>query len=210
MILHNSGVAIDFHFPITPSISMNKVSQFLIVAFLGWGVSCKQAPPSQEDTATEEKEIETLRLEHREFGIEEFTVGSAWFNLYEADEGNWEFVVSLKTTKAQRRVDQLVEVATSLPSIDATSLLAPYDVTMEPGKIFSQERGFDGKMRLSTLQYLHSHQIDELRIELLEVNDSWIEAKLSGVAAVSGGNSNNPDLKISVRARFRRDIQLRR
>lgn len=153
-----------------------------------------------------------LSIEHMEFGLEQFKIDDARCNLYKDDDGVWEFVVSVSASKAVKRSSELEDVVNAQPNFEATAILPESELELVVGKVIAQKEGYDYKRdeNLSNIYYFSHNSIEDLRIELLEVTDDWIEAELSGQAVINGSNGNEPDAKISLRTKFKRDKELRR
>lgn len=161
-------------------------------------------PPSMESNL--------LLIEHMEFGIESFRVDSARCNLYKNENGIWEFVVDVSTNEAVKRSEKLKDVIHAKPNFEATAILPTDNLALVAGKIIVQKKGYDYSRdeHLSNIYYFNHNSIEDLRIEFIEVTDDWIDAQLTGQAIINGSNGNQPDAKISLRAKFKRDKELKR
>jgi hypothetical protein len=157
-------------------------------------------------------QTDVLSIQHMEFGLEQFKVDDARCNLYKDEDGIWEFVVIVSTNEAAKRSAELEDVVNAQPHFEATALLREDELDLVAGKIIVQNAGYDYKRdeNLSNIYYFSHESIEDLRIEFIEVADDWIDAELSGRAIINGSNGNQPDAKISLRARFKRDKDLRR
>jgi hypothetical protein len=186
-------------------ISWKTLSVFLVMSLV---TGCEKPPAVKQPQAEEN----VLTIEHMKFGTEKFKVETAACNLYQDKDGTWEFVVGVRCKKALLRSKELEEVTDPEPNFEATVVLPQDQLELTKGRIISQEAGYDYKRRLNiTNIYYFSHEsIENLRIELLEITDEWIDAKVSGDAVINGSNGTKPDSRISVRARFKRDKNLKR
>lgn len=156
-------------------------------------------------------EPDVLQIDHMEFGTETFAVGEARSNLFQRDDGTWEFVIRLVTKSAIVRSEKLRAVIDAKPSVEASALLSDAP-SLEKGTQILQEQGYDYEREenLTVLYYFEHELIERLQITLLDVADEWIDAEVTGSAVVNGSNGRDPDATISVRTRFTRDSELRR
>jgi len=78
--------------------------------------------------------------------------------------------------------------------------------------VIVQAKGYDESRgeNLSVLYYFEHNSIEDLRVELVNVTETWIDATVTGSAVVNGSNGIDPDARLSVRSRFIRDSNLRR
>lgn len=157
--------------------------------------------------------LNVLSIEHQEFSLEEFRVEKANYNLYQSERGGvWEFVVKVSSGQSIIRTAALQEILEEPePSFEATAIVSG-EIELVAGQIISQSAGYDYERgeNLSNVYYLMHESLEELQLELIEVTDSWIEMNVSGMAIINGSNGSNPDSKISVRAIFVRDPNLKR
>lgn len=153
-----------------------------------------------------------LSIEHMEFGLEQFRISEAACNLYKTETGIWEFVVTVYSEEALIRSKELENIVDALPNFEATALLPDDGLDLIAGKTIAQKEGYDYDRdeNLSNIYYFSHNSIEDLRVELLEVTDDWIDAKLMGEALINGSNGSLPDSTISLRTKFKRDKDLRR
>lgn len=146
------------------------------------------------------------------FGLEQFQIEEALCNLYLHDDGVWEFVINVSTGEAIKRSSELAEIIDPNPNFEATALLSKSDIELHPGKEIFQEAGYDYSrdVNLSNFYYFNHNSIEVLTIRLIEVTDDWIDAEVTGSVIINGSDGINPDSKISLRTRFKRDTDLRR
>lgn len=189
-------------------LSLASIIAFAQIPALCLLAGCERSPTHRQPPA----EGDILTIEHMKFGTEKFKVASAACNLYQDADGTWEFVVSVHCKEALLRSKELEEVVHAKPNFEATTVLSPDQLELTKGRVIAQEAGYDYKRQLNiTNIYYFSHEsIENLRIELLETTDEWIDAKVSGDAIINGSNGTRPDSKISVRAKFKRDNKLKR
>jgi hypothetical protein len=153
-----------------------------------------------------------LSIEHLDFGLEQFRVDDASCNLYQSEDGIWEFVVNVSSSAAIKRSKELEDITPAEPNFEATALLHEDHLDLVVGRVITQKEGYDYERdeNLSNIYYFSHNSIEELRIEITEVTDEWIDAKLTGSAVINGSNGVDPDSKISLRAKFKRDQSLKR
>ena len=157
-------------------------------------------------------EPNVLAIQHYRFGIEDFSISQARYNLYKHKDGVWEFVVAVQTGEALKRSKKLEKVLSAKPWFELTVLLKPDDLDLNPGKTLLQKEGYDRKrnQNLSNFYYFTHESVEEAKIRILEVGSDWIEAEVTGSTIVNGSRGVTPDVRISVKARFVRDQSLRR
>ena len=111
-----------------------------------------------------------------------------------------------------KRSTELEDIVNAQPNFEATALLPEAELELVAGKIIIQKEGYDYNRdeNLSNIYYFSHNSIEDLRIVFIEVTDDWIDAEISGQAVINGSNGNQPDAKISLRAKFKRDKELRR
>lgn len=157
-------------------------------------------------------ESNLLSIQHMDFGLEQFRIKSARCNLYKDEEGIWEFVVKVSCGEATIRSKELEAIISAKPNFEATAIIPENNISLIPGKILTQKEGYnyDRGENLSNIYYFDHNSIEELKIELTEITEEWIDAKVSGTAVINGSNGTKPDAKISLRCRFERDTELKR
>ena len=145
-------------------------------------------------------------IEDGEGGIEEFGIGDSKWNLYKHQDGTWEFVVQVKTDKDIKRSESKEEVfGNSKPSFNATAILKPSETTLKKGQILTQKESYDKNrdLNLSWFTYGGGGSLEHMKIELLEAKEDILELKVTGYFE---GDKE----KIALRARFKKDPELKR
>lgn len=153
-----------------------------------------------------------LTIQHLQFGEEQFAIESAFYNLYQSDDGIWEFVVKVTTGELIIRSTELKDVIDANPCFEATAIMDADDLTLTAGDMIVQEQGYDynREENLSNIYYFRHESIEDLKILLHEVTESAIDATLTGQAIINGSSGNTCDSTISMRTRFLKDETLRR
>jgi hypothetical protein len=187
----------------------------LLVGLFASAIGCRKKEvalvPSQVPVEAEATGL--LSIQHLKHGLEQFKVKDARCNLYQHKDGVWEFVVKVVGGEATRRAKKLEEArADAMPKFEATALLPADELELVAGRVVTQREAFDHKrnVHLSNLYYFTHNSVDDLRVELIEVTDEWIDARVTGKALVNGDDGMEPDATISVRVKFKRDKELRR
>jgi hypothetical protein len=153
-----------------------------------------------------------LWIEHSAYGVETFCVGVARFNVYRRDDGRWELVLDISTSRDVSRSARLEEMCDrALPHIEA-SLLLHSEPALAKSTVIVQQRGYDAESNenLTQLFYFGHESIEEMRVELVDVANGCIDADVSGLTIVNGSNKGAPDAKFCVRTRLVHDVRLRR
>jgi len=171
----------------------------LICMFSGCGQKSKvPSPPIVDDVYS---------VHYLDAGLEQFKISEASCNLYQDEDGTWEFIVSVFPGEPITRSEH-----GGGPKFEASAVLPADQLALVAGKVIVQKMGYDydRHQNLSNI-YLYSHNsVEDLRIEILEVSEKWIDAKLTGEAILNGGNKGSPDGKFSLRTKFKRDKKLKR
>jgi hypothetical protein len=152
-------------------------------------------------------------IAHSEFGMEEFEIKNARYNICEAEENIWEFTLSFDTQAALKRADKLEAIIEAKPNFEATAILASNELDLWEGRIILQEEGYDEEREeiLSNIYYFSHESVDDLRIEILAVNKDEILVNLSGKGIVNRSNGNEPDAIFTLNAvKFIQDKKLTR
>ncbi len=151
----------------------------------------------------------TLTVLHVKFGIEEFDIQTARFNVYETSDGEVVFIVHVETG-ACTKSSEFHETISLSPFIEAATPLAPGDFPLVPGKLIHQLEGYDRDrgVHLTNMYYGSHNNIDDLRIKIHSASQETIEASITGCAVVNGSLYTDPDAWFSVRGNFLRDREL--
>ncbi|MBL6446745.1 hypothetical protein JMN32_10510 [Fulvivirga sp. 29W222] len=142
---------------------------------------------------------EIVSLIHDEFGKEDFLVSKASYNLIEVASDLWEFTVYFETTDSLTRVPELEEaISEPKPHFEATALLDKSSSSLYEGKVIEQVQSWDENREenLSNVYYFEHANLENLRIEILEADTTFIKALISGRTLINGSNGNNPDATI--------------
>lgn len=154
-----------------------------------------------------------LEINHSEFGIEKFRISAPRYNLYESEDGVWEFIIHLTTSETIQRVQELEDVIDPSPSIEATAVLSKEEINLKEGTHIHQKQGYDYDRdeNLSVLYYFSYNSIENLTIEVLKVVQDHIILNVTGETIVNGSNGNDPDAKIYMHeTKFLLDQNLKR
>ncbi len=146
-------------------------------------------------------------------GTEIYSVANAAYNLYQTDDGVWEWVISVSSGSALQRVPALAEVLDAEPHFEATALLSPDDLAIFAGKVITQAEGYDYERdeNLSNIYYFEHDSVEALSMTILAVHDdNSILANVRGRAVVVD-TRHGPDTLLRLEAvRFVRDETLYR
>jgi hypothetical protein len=155
---------------------------------------------------------DVLYIEHIHDGLEMFKVVTGRCNLRKAEGEVWEFTVVVQSGEAIQRSEELARVQNTKPHFEATAILQPHDLALKPGRVITQMDSFDRirQVNLSNYYYWGHDSIVGLKVELIEVSDDWIDALITGTVVVHGFSIDNPEARLSVRTKLRRDNELRR
>ncbi|MCP4520151.1 MAG: hypothetical protein GY827_00375 [Cytophagales bacterium] len=165
-------------------------------------------------------EINTLTINHLEFGEETFQIGESSYNVVqiELDEEEeeqgielWKFTLSVRTSKALKRSKELEEVANVNPNFEVTVLLKSNALVQ--GQKLVQEKGYDYDRdeHLSNIYYFGHDSVENVEVELLEIQKEWICINVKGKATINNYASNEPDAELSVEGvKFFLDKELER
>ena len=147
-----------------------------------------------------------LAFNHVAFGREEFEVDSARFNIYDSDDGVAEFTVVVSAGKCLKP-SELQDVATGNPWFEATAIVANSDLELHPRLVIRQDEGYDycREINLSNIFYLSHSNVEDLKIEILNVGETSIEAIITGSAVINGSLLTNPDARFSLHTELRHD-----
>ena len=154
-----------------------------------------------------------FEIQHSNFGNEEYFISNANYNIYQTEEGIWEFVICFETSKAVKRADKLAERTTVLQNFEATAVLDPKDIKLETGKIIIQKQGYDEDREeyLSNFYYFEHNSVEELEIKIVAYHADYIIINAIGKAIVSRSNGNEPDSELVIHStRFQLDKELER
>jgi hypothetical protein len=157
-------------------------------------------------------EQEVLSIRHSEFGLEKFRIQDARCNLYQGDDGIWEFVFKVQSSDALLRSKELDQTSDGKPHLEATFVLPDDKIELSEGRSIYQPDGYD-RIRdenITNLYYFSHNSIEELRVELITVTTDTVDARLSGEGVINGSNGTRPDSKFSLQATFTRDPTLER
>jgi hypothetical protein len=194
---------------------LRPASSLVLVGLFVSATGCRKeevtAVPSPVQVEAEATGV--LSIQHLKHGLEQFKVKDARCNLYQDKDGVWEFVVNVTSGEETQRAKKLAAAKPdAAPGFEATALLPADDLELVAGRVVTQREAFDHKrsVHLSNMYYFTHNSVEELRVELIEVTDKRIDAKVTGKALVNGDNGMEPDATISVRVKFKRDMELRR
>lgn len=187
---------------------MKHIHFFLCVTLITQAATCTKKEVGEMDV----EKPDILFFEHKEFGGEQFQVGACNYNLYQSDDGAWEFVIEVSTTHELKRSSELEKVIHPKPHFEATAVLVSDDLELTKGRIITQVEGYDRTRQenLSNIYYFAHESVEDLRVEILEVAKDWIVAKVTGSALINGSNGTKPDAKLGVKTKFLLDSKLRR
>jgi hypothetical protein len=148
-----------------------------------------------------------FEIRHLEFGIEEFQITSAQYNIYQTDDNYWELTFPLK------RSEKLKEVIDAKPHFEVTAVLSSDNLKLEAGKTIYQKEGYDYERdeHLSNIYYFAHESIEDVEINIVEFESEWLIANIKGIAIINGSNGNKPDAELSVHnTKFHLDENLTR
>lgn len=141
-----------------------------------------------------------LTILHKEFGEEQFLITNAQYNIYESEEGFWEFLITFETKKALKRAKALEEIIDVHPNIETAIVLSKAETKFEEGKRFFQEDGYDNNRDeyLTNIYYFGHETVENLEVKIIEVEKKWIKAELQGEAVINNYAEGKPDVKLNI------------
>jgi hypothetical protein len=145
-------------------------------------------------------------IEDGEGGIEEFGISESKWNLYQHQDGTWEFVLNVATDKDIKRSDSRAGVyGNSKPKFTATAILKPAETKLKGGQVINQKESYDKirELNLSWFTYGGGGSLEKLKVEVLDAKDDVLELKLTGQFEGDGEI-------IALQAKFKKDSTLKR
>lgn len=138
-----------------------------------------------------------LYMNHVDFGEETFRIVNPRYNLYQSEDGIWEFVICLQTDKAIKRAKELEEVIDPLPNFEATVVMPKGNLQLDPGRKLLQLEGYDYERdeHLSNFYYFNHNSVEVLEVEIHEVIDKDLRLTVKGKAIV---NTTEPDADLLI------------
>ncbi|KXX71143.1 hypothetical protein [Flammeovirga sp. SJP92] len=134
-------------------------------------------------------------IKHLEFDIEEFKIKDAKYNIYKGEDGVWEMTICFEESTPIKRDKELEKIIDPVPNFEATALLTADTLELKVGRKIYQKEGYDNEREenLSNVYYFEHSSVEELEIELLDVNETWMKANVKGKTLINGSNGNLPD-----------------
>ncbi len=141
-------------------------------------------------------------IEHDEFGREAFHMVAAQYNLYQTEDGIWEFTLSFRTDDALVRAPGLADVIDARPNFEATALLPADDLALTPGRVITQAQGYDYERdeHLSNIYYFEHNDVEALVVTIHAITPTELVADVQGRAVINGSNGLLPDATLSIQA----------
>lgn len=154
-----------------------------------------------------------LIIKHLEFEEEKFQIINPVYNINKRTDGVFEFTIGFDTNNALKRDTELKKVVNSNPNFEATAIISADDQKLKEGQVVFQKEGYDYDIdeNLSVLYYFGHESVEELRVEILDIDEKWIIVNIQGKAIVNGSNGDFPDAELFVyKTKFYRDNEFAR
>jgi hypothetical protein len=154
-----------------------------------------------------------LEIRHTKYGPEEFVISDPRYNIYQSEDGIWEFTIQFETEKCIKRAKEFADLIDAAPEFEATAILSPDSLELAQGRVITQKSGYDEEREeyLSNIYYFDHNTVEELEIRILEYRSDWLVLEVKGKALINGDNGFEPDAELLIyRTRFALDKELRR
>lgn len=137
-----------------------------------------------------------FRMTHHKYGVEEFEINDARYNLHNKNDGVWKFTLYFGTFKSLIRHDDPDEIFLDyMPNFEVTALLEESDLDLKVAKRIVQKESWDDKRKenLSNIYHFEHAGIEKVEIELVKVENNSIFVNIKAIGLVYGTNGNSPD-----------------
>ena len=156
---------------------------------------------------------DVLKIDHYEYGREEFQLKDPIYNLYRNREGEWEVILFSLMGKANRRVRFLKENLHNDLYVMAMARLTNKELPLMPGQEIFVKVGFDEERdeHRSDFRYVERSVLFGYTLKILETHPDRIKLTLRGETIITWSAGDYPDAELIIwKSDFRKDPQLTR